>query len=104
MKVLIFGATGLLGKALMREWAGDPNVVGLGSRDADLRSPTDVERKVGEHPPDSIVLAAAYVFDRTDAHPEPLSLASDATSTTVSVAGITATFPLEGEPSWSVRS
>jgi dTDP-4-dehydrorhamnose reductase len=60
MKVLIFGATGLLGKALMREWAGDPNVVGLGSRDADLRSPTDVERKVGEHPPDSIVLAAAY--------------------------------------------
>jgi dTDP-4-dehydrorhamnose reductase len=60
MKVLIFGATGLLGKALMREWAGDPSVVGLGSQDADLRSPPEVEGKIAEQRPDAIVLAAAY--------------------------------------------
>ena len=36
MRILIFGATGLLGKPLLREWSGD-TVIGLGSRDADLR-------------------------------------------------------------------
>ena len=35
MKALIVGATGLLGKALMREWAED-EVVGLGSKDVDI--------------------------------------------------------------------
>jgi dTDP-4-dehydrorhamnose reductase len=59
MRVTIFGATGLLGKALMREWYGD-TVIGLGSRDADIRSEQDVQRTVALHRPESIVLAAAY--------------------------------------------
>ena len=37
MRVTIFGASGLLGKALMREWSGDA-VIGLGSRDLVSRS------------------------------------------------------------------
>ena len=36
MKVLIFDASGQMGKALMREWRGD-DVTGLGSRDVDIR-------------------------------------------------------------------
>ena len=36
MKVLIFGAFGLLGKSLLQEWNGD-EVIGLGSREADIR-------------------------------------------------------------------
>ena len=36
MKALIFGATGLLGKALTREWNSD-HVIGLGSHDVDIR-------------------------------------------------------------------
>lgn len=59
MKVLIFGATGLLGKALMRELRDD-EVVGLGSRDVDIRDAGRVQGVVGDAKPDWIVLAAAY--------------------------------------------
>jgi dTDP-4-dehydrorhamnose reductase len=59
MRVTIFGATGLLGKALMREWTGD-EVCGLGSRDADVRSAQQIEAALGKQRPDWIVLAAAY--------------------------------------------
>ena len=41
MKVLILGATGLLGKALVREWTGD-EVRALGSRDVDIRDSAKV--------------------------------------------------------------
>jgi len=60
MKTLIFGATGLLGKALMRTSTGSESVVGLGSRDADLRSVDQVEHAIKVHAPEWIVLAAAY--------------------------------------------
>ena len=59
MKVTIFGVTGLLGKALMREWRED-QVTGLSSKDADIRDPRQVENAVEEAHPDWIVLAAAY--------------------------------------------
>jgi dTDP-4-dehydrorhamnose reductase len=59
MRVTIFGATGLLGNALMREWRGD-ELAGLGSRDADIRSPEQVQQAIRQHRPDWIVLAAAY--------------------------------------------
>jgi len=59
MRVTIFGATGLLGKALMREWTGD-EVTGLGSRDADIRDPKQVAEAVQRTQPEWIVLAAAY--------------------------------------------
>ena len=60
MKTLIFGATGLLGKALMRTWPASEPVVGLGSRDADIRSVEQVEYAVKANAPEWIVLAAAY--------------------------------------------
>jgi dTDP-4-dehydrorhamnose reductase len=59
MRVTIFGATGLLGKALMSEWQGD-DVCGLGSTDADIRSPEQVSTAIQTHRPECIVLAAAY--------------------------------------------
>jgi dTDP-4-dehydrorhamnose reductase len=59
MKVLILGATGLLGKDLMREWQGD-TVTGFGSRDADIRNAEQVQSVVQDIRPDWIVLAAAY--------------------------------------------
>jgi dTDP-4-dehydrorhamnose reductase len=59
MRVLIFGATGLLGKALMREW-NDDDVVGLGSRDVDIRFPQQIDTALARHRPEWIVLAAAY--------------------------------------------
>jgi dTDP-4-dehydrorhamnose reductase len=59
MRVTIFGATGLLGKALMREWTGD-EVSGLGSGDADVRDPKQISSVLQRTQPDWIVLAAAY--------------------------------------------
>jgi len=59
MRVTIFGATGLLGKALMHEWHAD-EVTGLGSHDADIRSIHDVQRAMAQHRPEWVVLAAAY--------------------------------------------
>ena len=59
MRVTIFGASGLLGQALMRNWSGD-TVTGLNSRDADIRDAKRVLEVVRETKPDWIVLAAAY--------------------------------------------
>lgn len=59
MRVTIFGATGLLGKALMREWHKD-EVTGLGSRHVDIRSEEQVQESIRQHRPDWVVLAAAY--------------------------------------------
>jgi dTDP-4-dehydrorhamnose reductase len=59
MQVLIFGATGMLGKALMRQWSGD-EVVGVGSAQADIRVPEQVRSVVTQAQPEWIVLIAAY--------------------------------------------
>lgn len=59
MRVTIFGATGMLGKALMRRWSDD-DVTGLGSADADIRVQEQVQKTVAESRPDWIVLSAAY--------------------------------------------
>lgn len=49
----------MLGKALMRQWTED-NVTGLGSAQADIRSPDEVDKVVSESNPEWIVLSAAY--------------------------------------------
>ena len=59
MRVTIFGATGLLGNALMREWKED-EVTGFGSADGDIRDAEQVLHLVQRTRPDWIVLAAAY--------------------------------------------
>lgn len=59
MKVIIFGASGLLGQALRREWSGD-EVIGFSSRDVDIRDQSKVRETVERFDPDWIVLAAAY--------------------------------------------
>jgi len=59
MRVLLFGSSGLLGKALMREWDEDA-VTGLGSRDADIRDAERVRKVTHEARPEWIVLSAAY--------------------------------------------
>ena len=59
MRITIFGATGLLGKALMREWRDD-EVTGFGSADGDIRDAEQVLHLVQLSRPDWIVLAAAY--------------------------------------------
>jgi dTDP-4-dehydrorhamnose reductase len=70
MTTMIFGASGLLGKELMREWTGD-EVVGPGSRDVDIRDADKVGEVVEKTRPDWIVLAAAYTnVDDCESHPD----------------------------------
>ena len=52
MRILIFGATGLLGKDLMNEWPREDEVTGLGSRDVDIRDHGQVEAAVERIRPD----------------------------------------------------
>lgn len=59
MRVLILGATGMLGKALMRMWTGD-EIIGRGSADTDIRVPEQVQLQVERVRPGWIVLSAAY--------------------------------------------
>jgi dTDP-4-dehydrorhamnose reductase len=68
MKVMILGATGLLGKALMREGSGD-EVTGLSSRDVDIRNAQQVREVLEKARPEWIVLAAAYTdVDGCESH------------------------------------
>src|SRR5438552_16194496 len=59
MRVTIFGACGLLGKALTSEWTGD-QVIGLSSKDADIRDSQQILKAVERWRPEWIVLAAAF--------------------------------------------
>ena len=70
MRVVIFGASGLLGKELMRHWHGD-ELVGLSSKDADIRDVHQVSKAVESIRPDWIVLSAAYTnVDDCESHAE----------------------------------
>ena len=70
MRVVIFGASGLLGQELMRHWHGD-ELVGLGSKDADIRDVHQVSKAVESIRPDWIVLSAAYTnVDDCESHAE----------------------------------
>ena len=59
MRITIFGATGLLGKALTQE-CGEDEVTGFSSADGDIRDDKEVSGLVGHSRPDWIILAAAY--------------------------------------------
>ncbi|HXJ12932.1 MAG TPA: dTDP-4-dehydrorhamnose reductase [Candidatus Limnocylindrales bacterium] len=59
MRILIFGANGLLGRDLVGSWTPD-DVIPATSRDADIRDEGQVRGFVARERPDWIVLAAAY--------------------------------------------
>jgi dTDP-4-dehydrorhamnose reductase len=70
MRITIFGATGLLGSALMREWSDDA-VTGFSSGDVDIRDAKRVQQAVQETRSEWIVLAAAYTdVDGCEGNPE----------------------------------
>lgn len=59
MNVTIFGSTGLVGSALVREWRDD-SIVALSSKDADIRDPNAVDAIIARTNPAWIIHAAAY--------------------------------------------
>jgi dTDP-4-dehydrorhamnose reductase len=70
MRVLIIGASGMLGHDLQKEWSGD-ELIPASSRDADIRDRDEVHALVSGARPDAIVLAAAYTdVDGSERHPQ----------------------------------
>jgi dTDP-4-dehydrorhamnose reductase len=59
MRVLIIGASGMLGHDLQKEWTQD-QLIPASSRDADIRDAEQVRALVSRARPDAVVLAAAY--------------------------------------------
>lgn len=70
MRVLIIGASGMLGHDLQREWIRD-ELIPASSRDADIRDEGQVRALISRTRPDAIVLAAAYTdVDGSEGNPE----------------------------------
>ena len=68
-KILVFGANGQIGRALVGE--APQRTAGLDRSAADICSEDDVRRAVRDHPPLAIVNAAAYTAaDKAESEPE----------------------------------
>jgi dTDP-4-dehydrorhamnose reductase len=59
MRVTLFGASGLLGKEIVRAFEGE-ELTALASKDADIRDQTQVSRVISDSQPEWIILSAAY--------------------------------------------
>jgi dTDP-4-dehydrorhamnose reductase len=59
VRVLVIGASGMLGTDLLQEWQSD-EIIPATSSDADIRDAAQVRALIDQHRPDWIVLAAAY--------------------------------------------
>ncbi len=70
MRILILGATGMLGKDLIPAFTKD-EVIGYGARNVDLRDAPAVLQAIQEIQPDWIILSAAYTdVDGCEADPQ----------------------------------
>jgi dTDP-4-dehydrorhamnose reductase len=70
MRIIVFGANGLLGRALISTWQGD-QVTGLTRADADIRNLEQVQNSFHRFKPEWAVLAAAYTdVDGCETNPE----------------------------------
>ena len=74
----------MLGKALMRQWTED-EITGLGSTQADIRSPDQVDKAVADYNPEWIILSAAYT-DVDGCETNPMLAAAVNTQGAVNVA------------------
>lgn len=70
MRVLVMGASGMLGTDILQEWKSD-QLIAARSADADITDLAQVQSLLARTRPDSIVLAAAYTdVDGSERNPE----------------------------------
>jgi dTDP-4-dehydrorhamnose reductase len=70
MKVVVIGAAGQLGAAVVREFAASHDLIPLGRQDLDLHDDRAIERAISERRPDVIINCAAYNHvDRAEDEP-----------------------------------
>ena len=74
-KVLVTGANGQLGRALVSEFARSYEVVGITRKDADITDKTEINRVISEHKPQFVLHAAAFTnVDRCELEPDKANL------------------------------
>lgn len=70
-RVLVTGAQGQVGRALLEAFAGSAEVVACDRGNLDLSSPEMIRKRIREIAPDMIINAAAYTaVDRAESEPE----------------------------------
>ena len=70
MRVVILGASGLVGKYLVRGWSGD-EIFSFNSAQVDIRQPIEPAQVIERHRPDWVILAAAYTdVDGCETNPD----------------------------------
>ncbi len=88
MRVLILGATGLLGRVLVsHEQGGNAQVIGVGSRDGDIANSSEVQRLFTAVRPDITILSAAYTdVDGCEQNPQKAYAVNCAGAVNVAIA------------------
>lgn len=94
MRVLIIGASGMLGTDIQREWTS-AELIPASSKDADIRNIEDVRALVNRAKPDWIVLSAAYTdVDGSEKNPELAFAVNEKGTENVAVVAAEADIPL----------
>ena len=86
-KVLITGANGQLGRALISEFSCAYEVVGITRKDADITDQTEISRVISRHKPQFVLHTAAFTnVDRCEIEPEKAALVNSVGTENVALA------------------
>ena len=85
-KVLITGANGQLGRALVSEFSNAYEVVGITRKDADITDKTEISRVISRHRPQYVLHTAAFTnVDRCEIEPEKATLVNSVAAENVAL-------------------
>ena len=86
-KVLVTGANGQLGRALVTEFSEVYEVVGITRKDADITDKTEISRVISRHRPRYVLHTAAFTnVDRCEIEPAKAALVNSAGTENVALA------------------
>ncbi|MCH7947840.1 MAG: dTDP-4-dehydrorhamnose reductase [candidate division Zixibacteria bacterium] len=86
-KVLVTGANGQLGRALVSEFSDKYEVVGITRKDADITDKIEISRVISSHRPRYVLHTAAFTnVDRCETEPEKAALVNSTGTENVALA------------------
>jgi len=86
-KVLVTGADGQLGRALVSEFSKAYELVGITRKDADITNQTEISRVISRHKPQYVLHTAAFTnVDRCEIEPEKAALVNSVGTENVALA------------------
>ena len=86
-KVLVTGAHGQLGRALVSEFSAGYEVVGIARKDADITDKTEINKIISRHRPQYVLHTAAFTnVDRCEIEPDKANLVNSTGTENVALA------------------